>query len=144
MLINNPLKFCDKGGKLMKKQIITFIAILILAIGSIVGGFLLYRTIITPKAEPTASKNCGTSNHGKTITYKGKNGLTALALLKKKCTTVSSGTGDSSFITSINGVKASKANEFWLYKVNKKSATVGAGSYTTKNSDTIVWELTKL
>lgn len=126
----------------MKKQIITFIAILILAVGSIVGGFLLYRTIITPKAESAVVKSCDTSNNGKTVTYKGKNGVSALALLKKNCETVSSGTGASSFITTINGVKASKANEFWSYKVNKKLASVGAGSYTTKNSDTIVWELT--
>lgn len=127
----------------MKKQILTYVIVVLVAIGVIAGGFYGYQALIVKKsADPVvATSNCETSNNGKTITYKGEDGTTALELLNKKCQTESTGQGESSFITKINGVEANSSKEFWSFKVNGEMASVGAGSHTTKSSDTITWEL---
>ncbi len=127
----------------MKKQILTYITVVLVVIGVIVGGFYGYQALTAKKsADPVVTtSDCETSNSGKTITYKGEDGLTALELLNKKCQTESTGQGESSFITKVNGVEANSSKEFWSFKVNGEMASVGAGSYTTKNSDTITWEL---
>ena len=126
----------------MKKQITTYIAILLIAIAVITGGFYIYQSLATkPKSTPIATKTCVISNDNKTITYNGEEGTTALDLLIKKCTVESNGTGESAYVTSINGITANSANEFWSFKINGEMAAVGAGSYITKNSDTITWEL---
>jgi hypothetical protein len=126
----------------MKKQILTYIIVVFVAIGAIAGGFYGYQVLTTKKSEPViATSNCETSNNGRTITYKGEDNSTALELLNKKCQTESTGQGESSFITKINGVEANSSKEFWSFKVNGEMASVGAGSYTTKSSDIITWEL---
>lgn len=128
----------------MKKQILIYVTVVIIAVGVMAGGFYGYQTLTAKKidsAVATTTSSCETSNNGKTVTYKGEDGQTALAILNKKCQTQSSGQGESSFITKINDVEANSSNEFWSFKVNGEMASVGAGSYTTKNSDTITWEL---
>ncbi len=82
------------------------------------------------------------TNNGKTITHNGETGKTALKVLQKNAKILTSGTGKNAFITSINGVKANPKNQYWQLIVNGKSASVGAGSLITKDSDTITWELT--
>lgn len=82
------------------------------------------------------------TNSGKTVSYKGQTGKTALELLQKNANVLMSGTGKNAFVTSINGVAANPSNQYWQLKVNNKSASVGAGSLITKDSDTISWELT--
>lgn len=82
------------------------------------------------------------TNNGKTVSYKGQTGKTALELLQKSAKVLMSGTGENAFVTSINGVVANSSNQYWQLKVNDKSASVGAGSLITKDSDTITWELT--
>lgn len=137
MLIN----FIKKGEK-MKKQIIIYVTLVILVAGAIIGGFYLYRSFTpTPEALVTSVKVCNATDNGKTIIYQGKNNTTALDLLEKNCDIETSGTGESAFVTSINGTKANSANEFWSFEVNGEMASVGAGSYITKDSDTIAWKL---
>lgn len=82
------------------------------------------------------------TNNGKTITYSGENGKTALELLQKNTKTITSGAGKNAFVTSINDVKANPSNQYWQVMVNGKSAEVGAGSLITNDDDTITWELT--
>lgn len=126
----------------MKKQILTYTIVVLVAIGVIIGGFYGYQALTSKKSDSTVVANsCETSNNGRTVTYKGEDGTTALAILQKACQTESSGQGESSFITRINGVEANSSKEFWSFKVNGEMASVGAGSYTTKSSDTITWEL---
>lgn len=127
----------------MKKQILTYIVIVTVAVGVIVGGFYGYQALTAKPAVSvtTVTTTCDTSDNGKTVTYKGEDNSTALDLLNKYCTTESQGQGQSAFITKINDVTANSTNEFWSFKVNGEMATVGAGSYITKSSDTIIWEL---
>jgi hypothetical protein len=126
----------------MKKQILTYVIVVLVAIGVIAGGFYGYQALTAKKSDSTIIANsCETSNNGRTVTYKGEDGITALALLNKNCQTESTGQGESSFITKINGVEANSSNEFWSFKVNGEMAMVGAGSHTTNSSETITWEL---
>jgi len=79
-----------------------------------------------------------------TISYKGVADKSALELLKSKYqvgTKQFSGLGE--FVESINGVKPD-SKHFWAFYVNGKSATLGASSYVTKNSDTIEWRLDEI
>jgi 1-deoxy-D-xylulose 5-phosphate reductoisomerase len=82
------------------------------------------------------------ANNGKEVTYKGKAGVTALALLSQKTKTTTSGTGANAFVTSIDSVTANPKSQYWAFYVNNKASMVGAGSYVTKSSDTITWKLT--
>jgi len=127
----------------MKKQVLIYIGIVVLLIGLIGGGFYIYQ-LNTKKTDETpvvATKTCPTSNEGRTITYTGKEGVSVLYLLEQTCDTLSSGTGASAFVTTINGLAAG-AKEFWSFEVNGEMAAVGAGSLITKDGDTIVWKLT--
>jgi len=131
----------------MKKQVIIYIGIVVVLIGLIVGGFYLYQSgILFPKTKPApvATKICPTSNDGKTVTLKGKESSTVSDLLNQNCDITSSGSGEMTFIDSINGKSTNPNSEYWSYKVNGEIAMVGAGSYITKENDTIVWEITAI
>lgn len=121
--------------------LITSIAILI-SLGAT--GFVLYQNgIIFPKTEQTQQKSVITfTNNGKEATYKGKNNKTALSLLQNATNVIVSGTGENSFVTSINGITADSTKEFWSFSVDGIDASVGAGSYITKDNETITWKLT--
>jgi len=131
-----------EGKYKMKKQITIYISVALIVIGTIIGSFWVYQ-LFTTKSEPTkiTTKICNTDNNGKTITYKGKEGSTALVLLQENCATETKGNGESAYITKINGIEANSSNEFWSFKINGEMAQVGAGSYITKDADTITWEL---
>ena len=84
------------------------------------------------------------ANNQKQISYKGQNGETALELLEKIANIEISGEGEMAYVTSINGIVAEANKEFWSFLINEELASVGAGSYTTKNSDMITWKLVKI
>ncbi len=77
-----------------------------------------------------------------TVTYQGVAGKTALELLQSNATAITSGTGEMAFVASINGRSADTAKkEFWSFNINDVSSKVGAGSYITKDTDTILWKI---
>lgn len=94
----------------------------------------------TPTAVTQGSQSTSTA---KGVTYQGQDGKTALAVLQEKYPdTKVSGEGANAFVTAINGYAASDAkHEFWKLIINGEDAQVGAGSYVTKSSDTIKWEI---
>jgi hypothetical protein len=81
------------------------------------------------------------SKIGFELSYKGEDGKTALELLQKTATIKTSGTGENAYVTTISNIAANSKNEYWQFFVNGKSSMVGAGSYTTKSTDTITWML---
>jgi hypothetical protein len=74
------------------------------------------------------------------ISYSGKNGVNAYALLEKHATVKAKKYSFGYFVTSINGT-AGNGPKYWTLYVNGKESNVGASSYMTKNSDTITWKL---
>ncbi len=75
------------------------------------------------------------------LTYKGKNGIDALTLLKQ---TASITQNQSGFVIAINNRVANASHrEYWEFFINGKLATVGPASYLTKNNDILSWKLAR-
>ena len=119
----------------MKKRIIVSIVIALLIIGAIATGVYYNQSVSVPAQQAVHVTN------DKELTFKGKDGVTALVLLSQAAKIETSGTGEMAYVTSINGVTANPKNQYWQLLVNGKSASVGAGSLVTKNSDTITLKL---
>jgi len=75
------------------------------------------------------------------VSYDGKDGKTALELLKKlhKVETKDYG-AMGEMVLSIDGVKPD-STQFWAFYVNGAMASEGASTYQTKNGDKIEWKL---
>lgn len=73
------------------------------------------------------------------FTYKGKEGVDALSLLKEKTKIEQNSTG---LVTSINGKKSNERDrEYWAFYVNEELSEVGPKNYITKSTDSIEWKL---
>lgn len=85
------------------------------------------------------------TNADETVTeYKITEETTALEAVRKAAQVETKGEGVSAFVTSINGRKADEAKkEYWAFYINDKPSAVGAGSYTIKNGDKIIWKIEK-
>ena len=125
----------------MKKQLIIILSaiVLIAALGGT--GYYVYQSNNKPATTQTQQKATVTTSADGKVSYQGRDGVTALALLQEGATIVSSGTGENAFVTTINGVEPNSKNQYWSFNVNGTPASVGAGSYVTKSTDTITWEL---
>lgn len=128
-----------------KKSIIAIVVAVLIATAVIVTVLLMNqpKTVETKKVDNTsATTTIQPATKDTSVTYSGVEGKTALELLRSSATVETSGEGDMAFVTSVNGVKAdSTKNQFWSFNVNGAPASVGAGSYVTKNIDTITWKL---
>lgn len=124
----------------MKKRILIYIVIALVVIGTIASSVYYFQNQKNNTSSKAQTKDTVVSV-SKDVTYKGKAGITALALLEQNAKIVTSGTGENAFVTTINDVMANPKNQYWQFSVNGKSATVGAGSYVTQDSDTITWKL---
>lgn len=82
------------------------------------------------------------SEDGKTVTFIGVEGQSALALIKQYAkveTQEYPGLGE--YVVSINGVASDSTNNYWAFYVNGEASQVGAGDYITKADDDIEWRL---
>ena len=120
----------------MKNRIIFSVAAALLVIAAIATGVYYNQSVSVPTSNTQTQQTAPVT----TISYKGKDGVTALVLLQQAAKIETSGTGEMTYVTSIDGVKAQK-NQFWELSVNGKSASVGVGSLITKNTDLISWKL---
>jgi hypothetical protein len=123
----------------MKKRILIIVASVIVIAGLSVGGVMWKNANTSSKASQVTT---ATTQPTTSITYKGKAGVTALALLQQVAKVDMTGTGDMAYVNSINGTTADSAKkQYWEFDVNGAAATVGAGSYVTKGDDSITWKL---
>jgi hypothetical protein len=81
---------------------------------------------------------------GKTVSYHGVAGKNALEPLKAQATVVTEETIYGELVTSINGVSADSKTEYWAFYVNGSLSSVGAGSYTVQQGDSLEWRLESL
>ncbi|MEI6850343.1 MAG: DUF4430 domain-containing protein [Candidatus Saccharibacteria bacterium] len=119
----------------MKKRIILYIIGALVLISGISATAYYFKS--------NENKQSKTDNIVKTeakeISYKGKDGVNALELLKQNAKVDASPEG---MVNSINGVSADSAKkEFWSFNVDGKPANEGAGTYITKGSETITWKI---
>lgn len=122
-----------------KKQTIIWAILAILAIGALTVAYLYDQGVIFPKK---VEETVQITERITTLTYQGQEGKTALELLESTAQTVKAGEGENAYITSINGVAADSTKEYWAFSINGEASMVGAGSYITKGSDVIKWDLT--
>jgi hypothetical protein len=75
------------------------------------------------------------------VSYDGVDGKTALALLKENAEVVTKNDPSlGEYVVSING-EDGNGSKYWLYYIDNKASTVGAGEYETKNGEKIEWRL---
>lgn len=121
----------------LKTKLIVAIAALAIAGGAIVG----FAQSNDSKPQQNQQATTTTQQALGYVKYQGEEGKTALDLLKQNAqveTKTSAGLGE--YVVSINGNDGG-GSKYWLYYVNGQPADVGAGSYTTKSTDTIEWKL---
>jgi hypothetical protein len=130
----------------MKKNS-TFITVIIILIA--VGMIITYSSIFTggrqtntQPAQPAPTQE--SSIQAKIYSYQGEQGKTALEILKSKFDVETKETDFGEMVTAIEGKKADESKEFWAFKVNGEMAMEGAGTYQTKDTDQISWELTEI
>ena len=124
--------------KITSKQIIGAAVIVFLIAIAVIGGIYYNQSVdISSSNIQTPPTTINKSE----LSYKGKDGTTALALLQHTATIKMTGSGEMAYVTSINGTAANPKNQYWQLFINGKSSMVGAGSLVTKNSDTITWKL---
>lgn len=131
-----------------------FIVVTILAL-ALTGAGCFTTTVQTDTTENAAVKEIAATlrldaGEGSVVSYGATipENATALVFLKtmseEKQFTVQTkeyeGLGE--LVDGING-KTGAANEFWLFLINGTAATVGAGSYTVLEGDTIEFKWTK-
>jgi len=127
----------------MNKKIVALVIGVLVLVGGGAGAYYLTQN---NTASNNQSQTAKTSEEKATwidnvLTYKGQDGKTALELLEQSATIVKSGEGEMAYITSINNLAANPSNEYWSFNVNGTPASVGAGSYVTKSTDTITWKI---
>ena len=126
----------------MKKQhivIASIVALLLIGVGAVTINVTQNNstTNATAKVETTKAH----LNNKQELAYSGKTGSTALALLQEYSTAETTGTGEMAYVTSIDGLAANPSNQYWAFLVNGEMASVGAGSFITKDTDIITWKL---
>jgi hypothetical protein len=120
----------------------TPLTLLLAALTIFVGGCGEQATV--DKAGATAAKRAATSaaepdRDLRTITYEGRDGETALDLLRDEGYDVSvksSSMGD--YVTAIGDVEANP-KEYWLFEVDGELPNVGADAFETKDGQQVEW-----
>lgn len=123
----------------LKRFRIPFLSVLIVVALAGVGTYAYqHRTIGYKDCAKVNAQSVAT-----TFTYAGKDGQTALTLLKEKYPKTSTKTAEGlgEYVTGINCREAG-STEYWQFSVNGKSSDIGAGAYVSKSTDTLEWKLT--
>ncbi len=113
--------------------------VIIGAILAVMIGSVSYVAANHPFATPT-TRTVRAVQPTTSLTYSGQDGKTALELLKHRASVQTKKSSLGEYVVSING-SSGAGKKYWIFYVNGKEAQVGAGAYTTHDSDTIQWRL---
>ncbi|MGH7157578.1 MAG: DUF4430 domain-containing protein [Candidatus Saccharimonadales bacterium] len=130
----------------MKKSTIAVIVLAVVAVLA-AGVYGLNRPDTTSTNNPGSQQVMSAitfSEDGKTVTYTGEEGVTALATLESLTSVTVKDSSFGKFVTGINGVEADESKEYWSFYVNGAYASEGAGTYTAKSGDLFEWRLEAL
>lgn len=128
---------------IQKSKIYGLVAIVAVAIAIFAGVGLVKDD--KPASQEQTNQTAQTQQIASTdVSYQGVEGKNALELLKQlHQVETKSYEGLGELVTSINGVTADYSH-FWAFYVNEQQSQVGAGSYSTKATDTITWKLEEI
>ena len=135
------------------KNLRNWIIGLVAIVAVLVGGYFVSTNVNKNSAKPEATKqeqvkkveafvviHLDDSDVSKNVEL--AKGETALDATKAAAEVVTSGEGETAFITSINGREADASkNEFWELVINGENAQVGAGGYKIQDDDKIEWRI---
>lgn len=103
------------------------------------GGFLFIKENSQTAPTSSSASVAPTTSQANTLSYVGKAGKDAIALLKEKGTIEQDKSG---LVISINGRAADSAKrEYWAFYVNGKLADKGPAEYQTADTDTVEWKI---
>ena len=119
----------------LKTKLIAPIVVAVIALGGL-GSWAYIANSPSHKVETTRNSQQQTTY----IKYQGQAGVNALALLKKHASVITKHYSFGDQVTAING-STGNGPKYWTFYVNGKEASVGAGAYVTKTSDSISWKL---
>lgn len=112
------------------------------------GGAWAYATYQPQQAttEPESVAVVDTKTRTRTeITYTAKTGITSLEQLKDEADTVVVKDSEyGKYVDSIEGHVGGVDGKYWSFYVDGEMSEVGAGSYTQKGGEKIVWKYQKL
>jgi hypothetical protein len=91
-------------------------------------------------AQTVAAKDTKAAATVSNISYPGKEGQNALALLQEKAKVVTEDSSYGPYVDSVNGVAGGANGKYWTFYVNGAQAQVGAGAYITHDTDNITWK----
>lgn len=143
--IQNPASLRATEMKKFIKLLIIFAAFLLLGLG--------FWQLYIKKAPANVPNEKAVQTYSAGLTINSTQGTenfdisdfidkTALEATQANAKVVTTGSSTNAFVTSINGVSAdSQKHEFWEFDVNGNQAQVGAGSYTVRNGDQILWKI---
>jgi hypothetical protein len=102
------------------------------------GGAAWTHVANSPSHKVTITTN---SQHRLTqLSYRGEQGRDALQLLKEHARVQTKHYSFGDMVLAINGVQGN-GPKYWTFYINGHEATVGAGAYQSKNTDTLSWKL---
>jgi len=114
------------------------IVVATVAVVALLGGGAWAYVANSPAHQVEAVTN--SQNQLTQISYRGEQGVDALTLLKQHATVGVKHYSFGDLVTSIDG-SAGNGPKYWTFYINGQEAQVGAGSYKTKDSDTLKWKL---
>ena len=108
------------------------------------GGLFVFSQNKNSEPLPVGNESPAFLQQAGIISYQGVDGVDALTLLKRlhAVGTKDFDVGEEEFVEQIDGMRSAQ-DEFWGFFINGEAATVGAGSYITKNEDIIEWKIIK-
>ena len=125
----------SRVAQVLKSKLAVILAFLVVVVVGVVIGLYAYSSNSAHVHTVTNAQHQLTQ-----ISYDGRNGVNAFALLKDHASVKAKLYSFGYFVTSIDGVTGN-GPKYWTFYVNGKEASVGASSYITKSSDKITWKL---
>jgi hypothetical protein len=119
----------------MRHKNILIAGVIAVVLGGAVATTAAIKTHQTNPSKPAVTATQAASHH---LIYQGENGKTALDLLKTQAHVTIKNTSFGPLVDSINGVQG--GGKYWMFYVNGRQASVGAGAYITKTGERIEWK----
>jgi Domain of unknown function (DUF4430) len=120
-----------------KGTIVTIIVLLVVLASGTVGTLIAINHHTNNQVATTSPQVEGAT----VIRFTAQKNQTVLAQLEaREKVVVQQDPTYGAFVESIDGVKNGVNNKYWAYYVNGQMANIGAGNYTTKGGEEIVWK----
>ncbi|HEY6736415.1 MAG TPA: DUF4430 domain-containing protein [Candidatus Saccharimonadia bacterium] len=78
------------------------------------------------------------------VSFKGQDGQSALALLKQRAVVTMQGTGPAAYVASVNGYRAAETqHEYWALYLNGQLSETSPSAVITHDDDQLEWRIAR-